>query len=142
MPYCRYYILSAMADIFSEVVGVETVTRSFKDADVSGYDEADLPLVEIQEPWESPDVEATGRRQVMLLDVKIRIWFANWCEEPNLVYEGLLKAIRDTVGSNFNLNGTATACWVTEVSKVEGETPLYHFDITLRTKYWLNQQET
>jgi hypothetical protein len=140
MPYCRYNILNAMADIFSEVIGVESVTRSYKEANLTGYNEADLPLVEIQEPWETADVEATSMHQVMLLDVKLRIWFADWCEEPNVVYEGLLKAIRDTIGNNFNLNGTATACWVTEVTRVEGETPLYHFDITLRTKYWLNQK--
>jgi len=140
MPYCRYYIMNAMADIFSEVIGVESVTRSYKEADMTAYNEADLPLVEIQEPFEAADVEATSQHQVMLLDVKIRIWFADWCEEPSYVYEGLLKAIRDTLGNNFNLNGTATACWVTEVTKVEGETPLYHFDLTLRTKYWLNQR--
>lgn len=142
MPYCRYYIMGALADIFSEVIGVTTVAPSYKDVDITNYNEADLPLAEIQEPDETPDVEATGMRQVMLLDVKIRIWFADWCEQPTLVYNGLLKAIRDEVGNNFTLNGTATACWVTEVSKVEGETPLYHFDITLRTKYYLNMKET
>ena len=136
--HTRSQVLAALKDALAAAAGVKTAVRTYRDMDISNYKEASLPLVEVREPDEIPDEEATSMRQLSSLNATARVWFVTWGESPTTTYEALTKAIRDAIGNNFTLGGKATGCWVVDVSRVEGEMPLYHFDITFRTHYCLN----
>jgi len=133
--------LAALQSILSTIAEVKTVVRSYVPIDITSYAEAAFPLIELQEPDETPDSEMTSMRQIAFLEVATKVWFITWGENPTATYESLVKAIRNKIGANFNLNNTATGCWVINVTKVEGEMPLFHFDISLRLKYYLALQD-
>jgi len=138
MSLNRRSVLSNLASILATTSGITTVVRTYRDIDITKYASAGLPLLELQEPEEAPDEEMTSMMQIAFLDMKARVWFITWGETPTSTYEALVQAIRNKIGANFRLNETATGCWVINVTKVEGEMPLFHFDISLRLKYYLD----
>jgi len=138
----RRAILSALKTLLESVTGVTTVVRSYGELDVAQYQASDLPLIEIEEPSESTDEDSTGRRAIMLLEAKLKVWFVDWNDIPQSTYETLMKNIRDDVGSGFTVSGSAVACWITVVSPIKGELPVFNFEMSLRLKYYLNQLNT
>lgn len=138
MSQNRRTILDAIYDKLATVASVETVTRSLAVRDILNYNEAELPLVDIREPREVADVEMTSMRQIGFLDVILRVWFVCWGEDPSTTYESLMQDIRNELGEDPTMGQCAVASWVTGVSNVEGEMPLFRFDISLRTKYHLD----
>jgi len=140
MSLNRRDVLAALKTILATTSGVTTVVRTFVPIDITNYNENELPLIELQEPDEMPDEEMTSMKQIALLEMKCRVWFVVWGESPTTTYESLVKALRDKIGANFKLSDTATGCWVIDVTKVEGEMPLFHFEISLRLKYYLDLQ--
>ncbi len=137
----RRDVLSGLKTILSSVSGIKTVVRTYADLVLSAsYKTTDLPLIEIREPEEYPETELTGMRQMELLNLTLRVWFIDWAESPTSTYETLVKDIRNKIGGSFTVGDSAVACWVNNVGIVEGEMPLFHFDIALRTKVYLNLQ--
>ena len=137
MAQNRRSILAALATISHGVTAVNTVRRVHAPIDITQWAEAELPLVEIEEPAESADTELTNMRQMVFLDIKLTVWFVLWGESPTSTSEKLETDIRNAIGNNFTLNCTAVCAWVTNVAKVDGEMPLYHFEISVRLKYYL-----
>jgi len=137
----RRNILAGLETILKTITSVKAVVRSYMPVDIEQYATTSLPLIEIREPAESPDAEMTSRRQIVNMDTAIRVFFLSWAESPAVAYESLVKEIRNKVGVNFNVSGTATACWVVGVGQVNGEMPLYQFSMTLRVRYYLNEQD-
>lgn len=133
----RRDIGSNVKTVLDAVSEVKTVVRTNARIDIANYYSSDLPLVEIMEADESPDVELTGRRQMSFLDLTLRVYFLEWGEFPNTTYETLIKKIRNAIGNNFNLNDTANGAWVVGVGEIQGTMPLYSLDIKVRVKYYL-----
>jgi hypothetical protein len=121
---------------------VKTVVRSKASVDITNYCYSQLPLVDIIEARETPSPELTSMRQMSFLDLVLRVYFIEWAEWPGTEYENLVKKIRDAIGNNFTLDGAANAAWVVEVSEVTGVMPLYHLDIRVRVKYYLELEDT
>ncbi len=138
----RRTILTNLKTLLSNVTGVTTVKRSYMPVDILNYKEADLPLVNLIEPPEEAWQETTSQHAVQLLDIDLKIHFVSWAEDPSATYETLTKNIRDAIGADFELGGAASACWVVEVSKIDGQMPVYNYGMVLRCKYWLNQKTT
>lgn len=138
MELNRRDLLSNFATILDMISEVQTVVRSNAVLDISKYYTTDLPLIEIQEANETPDRELTSMRQLAFLDLVLRVYFVEWGEIPTATYETLIKKIRNQIGNNFNINNTASGAWVVGVGKVEGEMPLYHLDLDVRVKYYLD----
>lgn len=144
MALNRRDILSTLETLLKTVTGITTVVRSYGEEgiDITQYAEANLPLIDLIEPAEDNDEEMTSRRSIQFLDTVLRIYFVDWNDNVQSTYETFVKNLRDKVGVEFRVNGTATACWVTSISKVLGEVPLWNIDFDLRVKYYLNQQIT
>lgn len=137
----RRDILSNLATVV-DITEVTTVVRSYVAVDILNYKEAELPLINIIEPAEDTDQDMTSHRQIMSLEVALRVWFVSWAEIPTGTYETLVKEIRDAIGANFNLDDALDAVWIDSISIVEGELPVYHFDMSLLTRYYLDAQNT
>lgn len=142
MSLNRRAALAQLATNLGAVAEVMTVVRHYAELDITQYTEAELPLIGIKEPGESPDEEMTSMRAVMNLETKLRVYFVCWGINPTATYETLVKAIRDKIGSDFTLTLTATKSLVTDISEIDGEMPLYFFDMDISIKYYLNQQAT
>ncbi len=138
----RRDILDTLETKLREVSGIQTVVRTYMNIDMTQYSSSDLPLIEIREPEEATEQEMTGRRSIMSLEMKIKVWFINWGENPTPTYEALMKAIRDKIGEEFHLGGYIQACWITGISPIEGIMPLFWYEMTLRMLYCLNQLAT
>lgn len=140
----RRAILSALETILKTVSGITTVVRSYGEEgiDITQYAEAELPLIDLNEPAEENDDEMTSRRSIQFMDTVLKVYFVDWNDAVQSTYETFVKNIRDKVGANFTVNQTATGCWVTDVSQVKGELPLWHIEFDLRVKYYLDQQAT
>jgi hypothetical protein len=134
----RRDVLAGLKTVLQEITTIKTVVRTYMSIDLLNYSQADLPLVEINEPEETPDPEMTSQREMMDMNLALKCWFLNWGENPTATYESLVKAIRDKIGSNFTLSCAAIECQVGSVSGLEGEMPLFSFKITLRIKYYLD----
>lgn len=140
MSQNRRDALAALATLIGAITEVKTVRRVSMPIDITQWAESELPLVEIREPDESAASELTNMRQLTSLNIVLRVWFVIWGEVPTTTYETLEKKIRNKIGDNFKLNDTVNGVWVTNISKVDGEMPLYHFDIILRLKLYLELQ--
>ena len=140
MALNRRAILSGLAAVLAEITEVKTVVRTLLDADMKIYATTVLPLIEVQEPDETEDRSLTSQRQIMFLDTVIRVWFVRWGADPNSTYETLVTKIRNKIGDHFTINETATGAWVTRVTGIEGAMPLYHFDMSIRVKYYLDEK--
>jgi len=138
----RRSILSNLETALGNVSGVNTVLRFYTNLDVTQYTEAELPLIAVKEPGEENDTEMTGRRAMVSIDLMIRLYFVTWGINPTSTYETLVKNIRDEIGEDFHLNNKSVATWVTSVSDIDGDMPLYSVDIGLRCLYYQNQQAT
>jgi len=138
----RRTVLANLITALGNVSGVNTVLRFYINLDITQYTEAELPLIAVKEPAEDNDQELTGRRAMVSLDTKIRLYFVSWGITPTSTYETLMKNIRDEIGGDFNLDSSSVATWVTDVSEIDGDMPLYFVDIGLRSLYYLNQQAT
>ena len=144
MALNRRDILSGLETLLGTVTGITTVVRSYGEEgiDITQYAESNLPLIDIIEPEEVNDEEMTNRRSIQFLDTVLRVYFVDWKDDVQVTYETFVKNIRDKVGAEFIVNGTATACWVTDITKTLGELPVWHIDFSLRVKYYLDQQST
>lgn len=153
MALNRRDILSGLKTILGTVVGIKTVVRSYggggdartsgeEGIDITQYAESDLPLIDLLEPEELNEEEMTNRRSIQLLDTMLRVYFVDWNDNVQGTYETFVKNIRDKVGAEFRVNGTSTACWIVNISKVLGEVPVWHIEFDLRVKYYLDQQVT
>lgn len=138
----RRSVLAGLATILGTVTGVTTVVRSYGDFDVTQYAEVDLPLIVVEEPEEATDEDLTSRRAMMLLDSMLKVWFVDWNDNPQTTYETLMKNIRNKLGSEFLVNQTAVACWVTGIGKIQGQLPVRNFDVEITLRYYLDQQNT
>ena len=139
MKLNRRDIGSNVASVLQALTEVKNVVRSNARLDISNYYETDLPLIEIKEAAETPDVELTSQRQMSFLDLTLRVYFVEWGEFPNSTYETLIKKIRNIIGNNFTLNETANGAWVVGVGEIQGAMPLYYLDLDCRVKYYLEQ---
>lgn len=145
MAQNRRTILAALKTILEELspAYVKTVVRTYTEIDITNYLTADLPLIEIQEPAEDSDEEMTSRRSIRNLEVVLRVWFFDWAEDPDtVIYETLMKQIRDKIGAEFKIDNTAIADWVGSVSVIAGEMPVWNFSMALILRYYLDQQAT
>ena len=138
----RRDLLSTLKTALESVSGVTSVVRSYADIDILIYKSTELPLINVVEPLEDNFGEETARHSMQFLDLKLKVWFVSWAEVPTSTYETLMKNIRDKLGAEFTLSQTATACWITSIEKLEGEMPVYNFEMSLRAKYHLDQQST
>ena len=141
----RRTVLASLKTVLEELLPtyVTMVVRTYKEIDITNYLVADLPLIEIQEPEESAETEMTGRRSIRALEVMLKVWFVDWAEDPDAtIYETLMKAIRDKIGAEFTVDSSAIANWIGDVSKIEGEMPVWNFSMGLVLRYYLDQQAT
>lgn len=139
----RRDVLANLKTALEAVPGVTTVVRTYTPLDLPAlYSESDLPLIELQEPDESDENEMTGRRAIAFLAVEAIVHFVDWDGTPDSTYETLMKNIRDAIGNDFNLNGKSVATWITGVTKIDGELPLYFYGLTFNCEYYLNQLST
>ncbi|MHA1386760.1 MAG: hypothetical protein ACTSR3_23640, partial [Candidatus Helarchaeota archaeon] len=129
-----------LATIVDNISEVKTVVRSYLDIDVVNYKESELPLVNIREPSEESYESMTSQRSIMDLKIVLRVYFVSWNETPTTTYETLVKKIRDAIGENFTLNGKASGTWVDTISALDGNLPVYFFDIELTCRYYLNEK--
>jgi len=138
----RRAVLSNLKTVLEAAVGITTVVRSYSEYDISQVGSANLPLIVIPEPGEDNDPELTSMRAMSTLDTTIKIYFVDWNDTVQSTFGTLVKNIRDQIGNNFTLNTAATTCRVMSISSVQGELPLWFFEIDLRTRYYLNQKNT
>lgn len=136
----RWEVLTELVTELTAVTGVTTVVRAYTDVDITQYLAADLPLIEVREPAEGNEAEMTGMRAMAYLEMKLKVWFVNWGENPTSTYDTLVKNIRDKIGGSFTLNCEATKCLVVGVSVIQGIMPVYFFEVELSLQYYLNQQ--
>lgn len=137
----RRDILAGLATLLDTLAELTTVVRSYNEPDILQYKEANLPLLHIVEPVEDEDTALTAHRQIMTLNIETKVYFVSWAQTPSATYEALVTKIRNLIGGNFHVNQTAIGCWVTDVTALQGQMPLYSFGISLRTKYYLDQQD-
>ena len=143
MAQTRKTLIENLLTILGDVDDINTVLRFYINLDITQYkEEEELPLIAVKEPAEENDQEMTDRRAMATLDLTIRLYFVSWGITPTDTYETLMKNIRDKIGGDFNLNSSSVATWVTDVSEIDGDMPLYFVDIGLRSLYYLNQQAT
>jgi len=136
----RRDILSYLKTLLESVVGVTTVVRTFKDIDITNYNENELSLIQIKEPSESSKEEMTSMRAIQDLEVQLKIFFVVWGENPTTAYETLTKNIRDKIGNDFKLGNYAIKILIEDISLIDGEIPLYWYFINLDIEYYLNQR--
>lgn len=142
MTLNRRDALATLKTKLEEISEVKTVVRSYMEIDITNYKTADLPLINIIEPAEEAEEQMTSMRAIMELLVRLKVWFVDWAEDPDVtIYETLIKKIRDKIGANFKLDNTVTGVWVLDVSLVDGELPVYNIEIGLAMKYYLSQQD-
>jgi len=142
MQMNRRSLLAQLKTTLSAVTGVVTVVRSYEELDILNYAEAQLPLINIIEPDEAVEQQLVGRRQMISVHAELRVWFVSWAEIPTSTYEALMKSIRDKLAESFTLQCTATGCWVTSISSIQGTLPVYYFTVGLRCKYYLEEEDT
>lgn len=142
MTQNRRDALAGLATILAQVTGVTTVVRSYQDVDITQYTIAQLPLINVKEPDESTDEEYTSQHSMKSLAVSARVYFVSWAEVPTSNYENLTKAIRDKIGANFGLAQCASKLTVAEISTLQGEMPLYFFEIKLSMLYYMSELAT
>jgi len=140
----RAEVLSNLETILGAVSEIKTVVRSYFGAnfDITQYSTTDLPLVVIPEPEETTHQELTSHRAIMNLSLDLIVYFLSWGVSPIDSYESLVKAIRDKIGANFTLNGSATEARVNRISSISGNLPVYWFVIELELRYYLNETST
>lgn len=141
----RRTVLANLKTVLEELspTYVTTVVRTYTEIDITNYLTADLPLIEIQEPPEVSETEMTGRRSIRALEVMLKVWFVDWAEDPDAtIYETLAKQVRDKLGAKFTVDQSAIANWIDDVSKIEGEMPVWNFSMGLVLRYYLDQQAT
>ncbi len=138
----RRLVLEELKTQLEAVSGVTTVVRSYGDLDITNYAEAELPLIEIPEPNEPTYTEMTSQRNLMQLEVVLKVWFVDWYTTTQASYETLMKNIRDKIGAKFRLENDAIQCRVDSILKVEGELPLWNYGVVLELKYYLNALST
>jgi len=146
MAQNRRDILSELETLIGTVTGVETVVRTYGEADVALnielYASTDLPLVEIMEPEEPTYEEMTSHRALMQLMVDLKVYFVDWNTDVQDSYETLMKNLRDKIGGDFKLGNTTIESRVDSISPVEGILPLRSFGISLELRYYLNEKST
>ena len=141
----RRDLLAALAaavahDQISEVI---TVVRHYSEEfDITQYAEVELPLIAIKEPSESPEEECTSMRAMMWLEATLKVYFVHWGISPDATYGTLMKAIRDKIGNDPNLNSSSVFTHVRGVSEIGGEMPLFSFTLDLACRYYLDQTST
>ena len=139
----RRLILAKLAVEMDTVSGINTVIRVYtKTFDLTQFTQAQLPLLTIIEPAEETDDEMTSQRSLMALIAQMSIHFLHWGITPDATYEAIVKAIRDKIGSNFDLDGLITEARVDALSTIGGAMPLFNFDMDLEMKYYLNETAT
>jgi len=142
MAQNRRDVLAQLKTVLEEVTEVKTVVRHHGELDITQYSQADLPLIGMQEPAEGTEEEMTSMHSVANLDVVLKVWFLCWGINPTTTYGALMKMIRNKLGANFTVGERAVKVLVGGISKIEGEMPLFWFNITLDIQYYLNQMET
>jgi thioester reductase-like protein len=142
MSQNRRTILSNLTTALGNVTGVTTVVRTITEIDITQYTESQLPLINVREPEENTEDEMTSMKSMMNLEILTTVFFIRWGMDPDSTYETLVKNIRNQIGANFTLNGSCTGTWVTDVSLVTGEMPLFRFDVILRCEYYLDLKST
>jgi len=139
----RRTVLAKLAVKMAEVDEIKKVIRVYvKNFDLTQFTQAQLPLLAIIEPAEETDDEMTSQKSLMALATQFSIHFLHWGITPDSTYETLVKAIRDKVGANFDLDGVVTEARVSDLSVIGGEMPLYNFDMDLEMKYYLDEMVT
>jgi len=139
----RRDLLAALATMLGTVSGVVTVVRHYSEEfDITQYAEAELPLVAVKEPSESPEEECTSMRAMMWLEATLKVYFVHWGISPDATYEALMKAIRDKIGGDPNLNNSSVFTYVRGISEIAGEMPLFTFTMDLACRYYLDQTST
>ena len=141
----RRDLLASLQSTLESVSGIENVVRHYSEEfDISKYKERDLPLITIKEPAESPEEECTSMRAMMWLEIKLKVYFTEWelVVVASSEYETLMKAIRDKIGSDPNLNSSSVFTYVKGISEIAGEMPLYTFTMDLACRYYLDQTST
>lgn len=139
----RRDLLANLKTTLEAVSGIENVVRHYSEEfDVSKYKEEDLPLIAIKEPAESPEEECTSMRAMMWLEIKLKVYFTEWELVVGSAYETLMKAIRDKIGGDPNLNSSSVFTYVKGISEIAGEMPLYTFTMDLACRYYLDQTAT
>jgi len=136
----RRELLAYLATLLGTVAGVITVVRTFIEIDITNYNEAELPLIAIKEPRETPKTEMTSMRAMQDLEIQLKVFFVVWGQNPTDAYETLMKNIRNKLGNDFTLGGYANKTLVKDVSSVFGEMPLYYFLMDLDSEYYLDQK--
>lgn len=142
MALNRRDTLDAFSTLMSAVSGVGNVVRSLVPVDIKQYTIAQLPLINIIEPPEDVQDQMTSMRAMQNLALNVRTYFVYWGADPDSTYEALMKAIRDRIGAGFKVSNTATAAQVGLITELDGEMPLYFFDIEIVITYYLNQEAT
>ena len=99
-------------------------------------------MLNIVEPPEDVDTQQTSMRSMQNLELNLRTYFVYWGIDPDSTYEALMKAIRDAIGGGFKVSNTVTAAQVGLISELDGQMPLYFFDIEVIITYHLNQLDT
>ena len=141
----RRDLLAALAATVAhdQIPEVITVVRHYSEEfDITQYAEAELPLIAIKEPSESPEEECTSMRAMMWLEATFKVYFVHWGISPDSTYETLMKAIRDKIGADPNLNSSSVFTYVKGISEIAGEMPLYTFTMDLACRYYLDQTAT
>lgn len=137
----RRDLLTNLQTALATVSEVTTVIRYYGELDITQYLESELPLIGIKEPTESPEDELTSMRAMMWLELSLKVYFVHWGISPNDTYEALMKAIRDKIGVDPNINFSSVMTYVRGVSDISGEMPLYFFTLDLAVKYYLNLKD-
>jgi len=141
----RRDLLAALAATVAhdQIPEVITVVRHYSEEfDITQYAEAELPLIGIKEPTETPEEECTSMRAMMWLEVTLKVYFVHWGISPDATYGTLMKAIRDKIGSDPNLNSSSVFTHVKGISEIGGEMPLFSFTLDLACRYYLDQTAT
>jgi len=142
MAHNRRAILAALKTKLEEIAEITTVVRTYlsTDFDITQYAQAELPLIVIPEPGEDTDQECTSQMSMMVLETNLKVYFLDWAIDPDETkFEALVKKIRDKIGNNFTLSGTAEECRVASISPVTGILPVYDFLIGLEMRYQVNE---
>jgi hypothetical protein len=139
----RRDLLAALAAAIAhdQIPEVITVVRHYGELDITQYSESQLPLIAIKEDSEEPEEECTGMRMMMWLNVPLKVYFVHWGISPDAAYGTLMKAIRDKIGNDPNLNSSSVFTYVRGVSEIGGEMPLYYFNLDLAVRYYASLKD-
>ncbi len=126
----RSVILTELATILSGVTGITTVklVNNIEDKYPIDLLDTELPAVKIIVPEESVQYE-TNMHAMNRIRPELHLYAIDWSKDSITAEEDALEALRNALGENYNISGTAINIDILKVFKEKSTYPITHFRV-------------